>query len=76
MSLVTGLSKDIRYAVRLLGRHPAFAAAALLTLALGIGMTTAIFSVVQAVLLRPVPFPEPDRLVMMLPSCSLRARTC
>jgi predicted permease len=63
--LLTDLSKDISYGVRLLRRTPAFSAAALLTLSLGIGMTTAIYSVVQAVLLRPVPFPEPERLVMM-----------
>ncbi len=57
--------QDARYAIRLLGRNPGFAAAAILTLALGIGMTTAIFSVVDAVLLRPVPFPDPEQLVMV-----------
>jgi predicted permease len=57
--------QDFRYGARLLGRNPAFAAASILTLTLGIGMTTAIFSVVDAVLLRPVPFPDSDRLVMV-----------
>jgi len=57
--------QDVRYAVRLLGRSPGFSAAAILTLTLGIGITTAIFSVVDAVLLRPIPFPEPERLLMV-----------
>lgn len=59
------LLQDLRYAARLLARSPSFAAAAILTLTLGIGFTTAIFSVVDAVLLRPVPMPDPERLVML-----------
>jgi putative ABC transport system permease protein len=57
------LRQDIRYAMRTLLRRPGFAAVAILTLALGIGATTAIYSVVDAVLIRPLPWPHGERLV-------------
>ena len=59
------LLQDIRYGVRTLTRQPGFAATAILTLALGIGATTAIFSVVNAVVLRPMPFDAPDRIMVV-----------
>ena len=57
------LRRDLRIGTRMLGKAPGFAAVAILTLALGIGATTAIFSVVNGVLLKPLPFEDPDELV-------------
>ena len=62
---VDTLIQDIRYASRALGRDPAFALVAILTLALGIGADTAIFTVVDGVLLKPLPYPDPDRLLTL-----------
>jgi hypothetical protein len=62
-SIVDSVGRDLRYALRGLARRPAFTFAAVLTLALGIGATTAIFSVVHSVLIKPLPYPNSDELV-------------
>src|SRR5215212_3232502 len=72
--MMTTLLQDVRFGVRTLWKRPGFTAVAVLTLALGIGANTAIFSVVNTVLLRTLPFEHPERVVQVLRNDTRRGR--
>lgn len=72
---IENLIRYLRYALRTLRREPGFTAVAVLTLALGVGATTAIFSVVYATLFEPLPYPKPDQLVMVWSKADQRRRS-
>src|SRR5262249_55025404 len=75
LAFLEGLLRDVRRAFRMIRMNPGFSATAILSLALGIGANTAIFSVVNAVLIRPLPYPEPESLVGVFNSGVIQGET-
>ncbi len=75
IGFVDSVGRDLRHALRTLPRRPTFTFAAVLTLALGIGATTAIFSVVYSVLIKPLPYPNSDELVRIRHSATVGRRS-
>ena len=75
LAFLEGLLRDARHALRMIRMNPGFSTAAILSLALGIGANTAIFSVVNAVLIRPLPYPEPESLVGVFNSGVIQGET-
>ncbi len=73
--MLDSMTQDLRFALRTLAKRPGFTALAVLILALGIGANTAVFSIARGVLLRPLPYAEPDRLVEMWPGAWVNKRT-
>ena len=65
MTLFQGFGQDVRFGVRMLAKNRGFTAAAVLALALGVGATTAVFTLLDRVVLRPLPYPDPGRLTMV-----------
>ncbi|PYR62043.1 MAG: hypothetical protein DMF91_08090 [Acidobacteria bacterium] len=79
VTAVDHLARDVRYALRVLRREPGFSVVAIATVALGIGVTTAMFTILHAVLLKPLPYRDPDRLAMVysvLAQGPFRCRDC
>src|SRR4029434_2649871 len=74
-AIVETLIKDLRYAIRGLRRNAGFTLASIMTLALGMGATTSVFAVINGVLIRPLPYPEPDRLVGVWHSAAFQGVT-
>jgi hypothetical protein len=74
-SIVETLFQDLRYGMRMLRKYPGYALTVMVTLALGIGANTMIFSVINAVLLEPLPYKEPDRLVRLWENNSRESQT-
>ena len=69
--MIADLWRDLRYGARVLSKQPGFTLVVVITLSLGIGANTTIFSVINSLLLKPIPFPEPERLVLAVPAVAV-----